>query len=537
MINQENIYQLIFKEQWTDILNLLYTHKKDISNDILLQQAATTFEQEFFEKIKNYSTNRKDIEENLETLYILNHGKFFKLSNNNYKTVILELVNRKPLDVAVNYARQFPHEEICKITISNFEKKKIIEEGFKFIQPKNITMNWIEIYNRLFELINIQGDAATYFSGYRFINTVREIEPYFPDYAQFIEQRNREGKSTTRKIFFYDILIGLKEEIRIKVVDRIIEIIKPFQPDKTGKIEELLGREAPQKKVIVFPEQKNESSENPVVFISYSWDNESHKEWVLNLANRLCSDGIDVILDRYYLKPGKNLPHFVEDSISKTERIIIVFTPNYKLKADKRTGGVGYEYSIMNAELYNKQTSNEKIIPVLRAGSKEDSIPAFMQQFIHLDIRNDENFDNSYIDLLREIYNEPAIQKPKLGTKPSFDKKRTEEVEKPQIGIKPNIREKVTGYINPEIVAKLKLNDTPILTLSDGSKINAGTIRIENNYLVHYTGKGLREIWKPEMDPEEREVAEELKRMSEEYLTENSYITWTPLDMIVDINR
>jgi hypothetical protein len=537
MLSQENIYQLVFKEQWTDILNLLHTNRTEISSDLLLQQAAIIFEQEFFEKIKNYSKDRKDIEKNLETLYLLNHGKFFKLSDNNYKTLILELVKRKPLDVAVDYAKQFPDEEICKIIISDFEKKKLKEEGFKFIQPKNITMDWIEIYNRLFELINIQGDAATYFSGSRFINTIREFEPYFPDYAQFIEQRNREGKSTSRKIFFYDILIGLKEEIRIKVVDRIIEIIKPFQLEKTEKIEELLGREAPQKKVIVFSEQKNELSENPVVFISYSWDNELHKEWVLNLANRLRSDGVDAILDRYYLKPGKNLPHFVEDSISKAERIIIVFTPNYKLKADKRTGGVGYEYSIMNAELYNKQTSNEKIIPVLRAGSKEDSIPAFMQQFIHLDIRNDENFENSYVDLLREIYNEPAIQKPKLGTKPLFEKKRTGEVEKPQIGIKPKIREKVTGYINPEIVAKLKLNDTPILTLSDGREINAGTIRIENNYLVHYTGKGLREIWKPEMNPEERVVAEELKKMSEEYLTENNYITWTPLDKIVDINR
>mgnify|MGYP000606150440 CR=1 FL=1 len=86
-------------------------------------------------------------------------------------------------------------------------------------------MNWIEIYNRLFELINIQGDTATYYSGPRFINTVREFDPYFPDYNQFIEQRNREGKSTSRKIFYYDILFELKEEMRLKVVFRILEIL------------------------------------------------------------------------------------------------------------------------------------------------------------------------------------------------------------------------------------------------------------------------------------------------------------------------
>lgn len=115
------------------------------------------------------------------------------------------------------------------------------------------------------------------------------------------------------------------------------------------------------------------------------------------------------------------MPFFVESSISKAERIIIIFTPNYKLKADKRAGGVGYEYSIMNAGLYKNQTANEKIIPILRDGNMETSIPEFMQQFIHIDIRNNENYENSYNDLIREIYNEPAIQKPALGNKPIFN--------------------------------------------------------------------------------------------------------------------
>jgi len=537
MLDQENLYQLIFKEQWTDILNLLYTHKKDISRDTMLQQAATIFEQEFFKKVSDYPIQRKDIEDNLDTLYILNHGKFYGLANDNYQTLIIELVKRKPLTEAVNYARHFPDEEICKTTINKFEQLKIKDEGFKLTPPKNIPMNWIEIYNRLFELINHQSDTATYYTGPRFINTVREFEPYFPDYTQFIEQRNREGKSTSRKIFYYDILLGLKEEMRLKVVNRILEILKPHQAEKVEKIEELLGKPISKKEVVVTPEVKKEPSENPIVFISYSWDDEPHKEWVLNLANRLCSNGIDVILDRFHLKPGKNLPHFVEQSIKKAERIIIVFTSNYKLKADKRAGGVGYEYSIMNADLYNNQTDNEKVIPVLRAGSKEESIPAFMQQFIHIDTRNDENFENSYVDLLREIYNEPAIQKPKLGVKPTFEKKTTEEVEKPEIGARPNFKKEVTGYINPDIVAKIKSNDTPILTLSDGSRINAGTIRVEGNHLVHYTGKGLREIYKPNMTEEEKKASAELQSKSEEYLTENNYIAWTPLDTIVNINR
>jgi hypothetical protein len=449
MLSQENLYQLIFKEQWTDILNLLYTHKKDISVDSMLQQAATIFEQEFFSKVGDYTFERKDIEENLDTLYLLHHGKSYKLSTENYKTLNIEIVKRKPLNEAINYARHFPDDEICKATIINFEGQKLKDEGFKLLPPKNISMNWIEIYNRLFELINNQGDTATYYPGPKFINTVREFEPYFPNYTQFIEKRNFEGKSTSRKIFYYDILLGLNEEMRFKVINRILEIIKPFQTEKVEGIEELLGKKVVKKEMDNTPVGEKETSDNPKVFISYSWDNEEHKEWVLNLADRLCDDGIDVILDRYYLKPGKNLPHFVETSISKSERIIIVFTPNYKLKADKRDGGVGYEYSIMNAELYNTQTANEKVIPVLREGSIIESIPAFMRQFIHIDIRNNDNFETSYVDLLREILNEPAIQKPKIGLKRTFVKRttETEEVEKPKIGNVPNFKKEVKGSI------------------------------------------------------------------------------------------
>jgi hypothetical protein len=74
----------------------------------------------------------------------------------------------------------------------------------------------------------------------------------------------------------------------------------------------------------------------------------------------------------------------------------------------------------MNADLYRNQT-NEKIIPILREGTTEESIPIFMQQFIHIDTRNDENFENSYNDLVREIHNEPEIRKPKIGKKPKFE--------------------------------------------------------------------------------------------------------------------
>jgi hypothetical protein len=400
MLSQEDIYQYILSDRWTEILGILYSERGAIARDTMLMHAATVFEEEFFKKVGIYPNDRNDILDNLETLYLLNHGKFYTVSSKNHRLLFIELAKRKPFEEAIPYANKYPDDDICKEIISRYGKERLKREGVKLNSPQLLPMNWIEIYNRLFELVNEQGDAATYFSGPRFIDTVREFEPYFSDYTQFIAQRNREGKSTSRKIFYYDILLGLPEDMRIRIIDRIIQIVKPFKPDKVLALEMLLGKRSSDKEdkeKTGYPESTISSSQNPIIFISYSWDNDEHKQWVLNLANRLCDDGIGVILDRYYLKPGKSLPHFVEQSISKAHRVIIVFTPNYKLKSDKREGGVGYEYSIMNAELYNNQTGNEKVIPILKAGDKETSIPAFMQQYIHIDARTDDNYENSYI--------------------------------------------------------------------------------------------------------------------------------------------
>ena len=420
MLNHETLYQLIYTQQWKQILTELYSSRKLIQGDIMLSHAGKIFEQAFFIDIRENTD--KEVGEYLDTLYILHNANFYKLSEENYKRLILELVKRKPLREAANYAKSFPDEESCKAVII-----QIAKENAEYDQNNNIytiPMNWIEVFNRLFELINNQSDTATYFSGPKFINVIKETEPYFPDYNQYIEQRNREGKSTSRKIFFYDIMIGLSPASRNSVLIRILDLLRPFRQPQIEEIEQLLGLRTQQ---VDHPDNRAAESpgitkkENPKVFISYSWDNEDHKRWVLELANRMRSNGVDIILDRYYLTAGKSVTHFVENALRDAQKVVIIFTPNYKLKADQRAGGVGYEYSIINNSLYQNQKGNDKIIPVLRMGSMEESIPEFMQQYIHLDLRNGKTFENSYTDLLRDIYNEPAIKIPEIGDKPSFN--------------------------------------------------------------------------------------------------------------------
>lgn len=100
-------------------------------------------------------------------------------------------------------------------------------------------MNWVRIFNRIFQIIDTKGD--TYFSGGKFISKVREVDPYFPNYNQYIEQRHQQGKSTSRKDYYYDILLGFDESNRLRIIQAILDEVKGFEPDKVLKIINEMG--------------------------------------------------------------------------------------------------------------------------------------------------------------------------------------------------------------------------------------------------------------------------------------------------------
>lgn len=161
----------------------------------------------------------------------------------------------------------------------------------------------------------------------------------------------------------------------------------------------------------------------PKVAISYSWDNEQHKKWVLGLATDLRQRfGIDVTLDVWDgMKFGKLLTHFMEHAIKDSDRVICVMTPNYKKKTENLSGGVGMEYSVISAEI-QENVDTDKFIPLFREGNQAD-VPIFLKGRSYVDMRDvDENEYNDAIETLaRDIWNEPKDKKPQIGSKPKFD--------------------------------------------------------------------------------------------------------------------
>jgi two-component sensor histidine kinase len=155
------------------------------------------------------------------------------------------------------------------------------------------------------------------------------------------------------------------------------------------------------------------------VFLQYSWDSEPHKEWVLELANRLTSDGVDLCFDRYDLQVGSNHHHFME-KIETCNKVIFIMSTGYKTKADNRSGGIGYEYQIMTSQIASELITNKKFIPVLRNGDAATSIPMLLRSFVYHDMRDDKLFEQKYLELLHLVFDEPIVKKPKLGKKPNL---------------------------------------------------------------------------------------------------------------------
>ena len=154
----------------------------------------------------------------------------------------------------------------------------------------------------------------------------------------------------------------------------------------------------------------------PVVFISYSHDSDNHKKWVLQLATRLRSNGVDAILDCWNTRLGSDLASFMERGLSKSQRVISICSENYVKKSNNGKGGVGYEKQIMTSELIKDQNT-EWIIPLI-INNSELKLPTFLGGKKYISFENILLYESKYEELLRDLLDEPILSIPSIGKNP-----------------------------------------------------------------------------------------------------------------------
>lgn len=166
----------------------------------------------------------------------------------------------------------------------------------------------------------------------------------------------------------------------------------------------------------------------PKVFISYSWSND---DIVLPLAERLVSQGVDVVLDKWELKEGQDKYEFMERCVNDDEitKVLIICDKNYTEKANLRKGGAGDETVIISGEVYGN-ARQEKFIPIITEYDSDGNpyIPTYIKSRIYIDLANEETYELEYEKLLRNIYEKPLYQKPKLGKKPEWLEEDTKNI-------------------------------------------------------------------------------------------------------------
>jgi hypothetical protein len=138
------------------------------------------------------------------------------------------------------------------------------------------------------------------------------------------------------------------------------------------------------------------------VFVSYSWDNDDHKNWVRELATRLRNAGIDVILDQWHLVPGDQLPEFMERAVRESDYVLIICTHKYNERSNNRQGGVGYEGDIMTAEVLSTH-NQRKFIPILRQLPWNKSAPSWLSGKYYIDLSSSPYPQNYYDDLVTTL--------------------------------------------------------------------------------------------------------------------------------------
>ena len=158
-------------------------------------------------------------------------------------------------------------------------------------------------------------------------------------------------------------------------------------------------------------------------FVSYSWSNPEHEEWVLRLATELRESGVDVTFDKWDLKEGHEANAFMEKMVSDKDitKVIIVSDSTYAEKSNARTGGAGTEAQIISKELYEQQ-DQDKFVVVVREKDEDGQayLPVYYSSRIYIDFTDATRYSERFEQLLRWIVGKAIHMKPELGTLPAY---------------------------------------------------------------------------------------------------------------------
>ena len=153
-------------------------------------------------------------------------------------------------------------------------------------------------------------------------------------------------------------------------------------------------------------------------FVSYAWGDRDHERWVATLVRDLLNADIDVVFDqRDNADIGRDIARFLSDGITRSDFIAVVGTPAFHAKYDNRVSTAG---SVVAAEvdlIHQRLTASEKtkntVLPLLRRGERDTSLPPLLRGRVTADFRADEHYFATLLDLVLTLHavphSDPAV--------------------------------------------------------------------------------------------------------------------------------
>ena len=140
------------------------------------------------------------------------------------------------------------------------------------------------------------------------------------------------------------------------------------------------------------------------IFISYSHDSVSHVERVLDLSNKLRSEGVDCVLDQYEVSPPEGWPRWMDRKIRDAKYVVLICTEKYyqRVMGEEKEGagfGVRWEGNLIYQHFYNAGAINNKFIPVVFTKQNSKYIPTPLQGATHYCLDYAEGYDDLYFRL------------------------------------------------------------------------------------------------------------------------------------------
>lgn len=143
------------------------------------------------------------------------------------------------------------------------------------------------------------------------------------------------------------------------------------------------------------------------VFISHTSTTDEAVEWVKNLALFLIDNGIQARLDRFHLRRGMDLPQWMCNELSLAQKVVVVCDETYKLKADGRLGGVGWETMIIQGDVANLPPDSTKYQVIVRTENIQDGLPLYLKTKYAFHARPSDKMNSFQDELLRELFDLP----------------------------------------------------------------------------------------------------------------------------------